>query len=101
MLKLQKYNRKDINKYLSKYFGLNVINKNFKKFNKKNLAKITIFPVSQSPIRSLPPFLINKIIKTYKDKLKIAITKQDKEKALDILSQLVPEWKYNGKNKSI
>ncbi len=35
------------------------------------------------------------------DKLEIAITKQDKEKALDILSQLVPEWKYNGKNKSI
>ena len=89
VLKLQKYNRKDINKYLSKYFGLSVIDKNFKKFNKKNLAKITIFPVSQSPIRSLPPFLINEIIKTYKDKLKIEIVLDNSDISNFIESRLL------------
>ncbi|MDC0192619.1 hypothetical protein OAJ89_04815 [Alphaproteobacteria bacterium] len=89
VLKLQKYNRKDINKYLSKYFGLNVINKNFKKFNKTNLAKITIFPVSKSPIRSLSPFLINKIIKTYKDKLKIEIVLDSSDISHFIKSKLL------------
>ena len=89
VFKLQKYNRKDINKYLSKYFGLNIINKNFKKFNKKNLTKITIFPVSQSPIRSLPPFLINRIIKAYKDKLKIEIVLDNSDISNFIESKLL------------
>ena len=89
VLKLQKYNRKDINKCLSKYFGLNVINKNFNKFNKTNLEKITIFPISQSPIRSLPPFLINKIIKAYKDKLKIEIVLDNSDISNFIESKLL------------
>ncbi len=72
-LKFQKYNRQDINKCLSKFFGLKTLNKNLKKFEKTKLTKITIFPISQSPIRSLPPFLINEIIKTYKDRIKIEI----------------------------
>ncbi len=89
VLKLQKYNRKDINKCLSKYFGLNVINKNFNKFIKTNLEKITIFPISQSPIRSLPPFLINKIIKAYKDKLKIEIVLDNSDISNFIESKLL------------
>ncbi len=72
-LKYQKYNRQNINKCLSKFFGLKVLDKKLKKFEKTDLTKITIFPISQSPIRSLPPFLLNKIIKTYKDRLKIEI----------------------------
>ena len=72
-LKFQKYNRQDINKCLSKFFGLKILNKNLKKFEKTDLTKITIFPISQSPIRSLPPFFINEIIKTFEDKFKIEI----------------------------
>jgi len=78
-LKLQKYNRKNINKCLSEYFGIKIINKIVKKFEKKNLTKISIFPISQSPIRSLPSFLINKIITAYKGKLKIEIILDNSE----------------------
>lgn len=88
-LKLQKYNRKDINKCLSQYFGLGTINKRFKKFEKLNLKKITIFPISQSPIRSLPSFLINEIIKTYKDKLKIEIVLDNSQISNFIESKLL------------
>mgnify|MGYP001424227794 CR=1 FL=1 len=88
-LKFQKYNRQDINKCLSKFFGLKILNKKFKKFKKNDLTKITIFPISQSPIRSLPPFLINEIIKTYKDKLKIEIVLDNSDISNFIESKLL------------
>ena len=88
-LKFQKYNRQDINKCLSKFFGLKILNKNWKKFKKTNLNKITIFPISQSPIRSLPPFLINEIIKTYKGKLKIEIVLDNSDISNFIESKLL------------
>ena len=88
-LKFQKYNRQDINKCLSKFFGLKTLNKNLTKFEKTKLTKITIFPISQSPIRSLPPFLINEIIKTYKDKLKIEIVLDNSDISNFIESKLL------------
>ena len=73
-LLLQKYNRQNIEKLITDFFEVNLYRKKFKKNNEKKIIDtISIFPVSNSPIRTLPIFVINYIIELLIKKYKIEI----------------------------
>ena len=59
-LKLQKYQRTNIEECIINYFNVN----SYRPSNiyiKKNISKISIFPIARSPIRTLSSFLVDKI----------------------------------------
>ena len=59
-LKLQKYQRANIEECIIKYFNVN----SYRPSNiyiKKNISRISIFPIARSPIRTLSSILINNI----------------------------------------
>ena len=60
----QKYERQDIEDVIIKYFNVPRFRK---KLNNKHdqIKKISIFPISQSPLRSMNPELINGLIKKF------------------------------------
>ena len=57
----QKYDRKNIEDLITKYFSVKKFRK-LKPKNIKNIKKITIFPISQSPLRTMTIDLLNHII---------------------------------------
>ncbi len=71
-IKNQKYIRSDIEKAILKKFNCKQY-RNIKPTKLTSIKTITLFPISKSPIRSLPIFLINKIISQYSNKYKIEI----------------------------
>ena len=71
-LKMQKYVRQDIEKIMNKYFSISD-NKFYKNDFKKNIKKITIFPISKSPLRSMSPIILQSIINFYEKKYEIDI----------------------------
>jgi len=73
-LKKQKYVRSNIAEQISKYF--NIPFKNSINFNKKKLSKIktvSLFPISNSPIRTMPINLINELILFLKKRVNVEI----------------------------
>lgn len=71
-LKFQQYIRSDIEKKITKIFYSKKIRK--QKINKKiKIKKITIFPISRSPIRSMSVEMINAIIQNFCKDYKINI----------------------------
>ncbi len=71
-LRMQKYARQDIEKIMNKYFA--ICENKFHKTNfKKNIKKITIFPISRSPLRSMTPKILQSIIDFYENKYEIEI----------------------------
>lgn len=74
-LKYQKYDRSDIEELIINKFNCNKY-RNIQIENKK-IKKITLFPISNSPIRCLPSFIINKIIKSFNKKYQIEIVFDD------------------------
>jgi len=73
-LALQKYDRKNIEKLITNFFKVPIYRKqNFfkRKFNEKKI--ISIFPLSNSPIRSLPLSIIDGIINKFINEYKIEI----------------------------
>ena len=74
-LKNQKYDRADIEKVICNYFKTNIKRKVSKKI--KKIKKLTIFPISTSPIRTMPTNLINAIISEFSKKIKIEIVLDD------------------------
>lgn len=75
--KYQKYVRVDIEGMLTAQFNVPKI-RNPKKNNKLKIESITIFPISQSPIRSMSPNILNKIIQRFGDDFKIFIVFDDR-----------------------
>ena len=71
-LKHQKYIRTDIESVILNYFKVNK-KKICENIFKRKIKKINIFPVSQSPIRSMPPILIDKIIASFKKNFEINV----------------------------
>ena len=71
-LRMQKYVRQDIEKIMNKYFAI-YENQFYKTNFKKNIKKITIFPVSKSPLRSMSPKILQSIINFYEKKYEIDI----------------------------
>ena len=70
----QKYNRKDIEGVITKYFAIpKYRNKKRKAHNITHTKKLTFFPVSTSPIRSMQPKLLNNIIKTFYTKYELEL----------------------------
>ena len=59
-LKNQKYSRQDIEKLLNEYFKIKNYRKKITKSCKK-INKISIFPISQSPLRIISATIINKL----------------------------------------
>ena len=57
----QKYTRLDIEKEIISFFKIKTFREQFYIQNKK-IRKVTIFPISQSPLRSMPIVILNKII---------------------------------------
>jgi len=73
-LKRQKYARSNIAEQISKYF--NIPFKNSIIFNKKKISKIktvSLFPISNSPIRTMPINLINGLILFLKKRVNVEI----------------------------
>ena len=75
-LALQKYNRQNIEKLITNFFNVPIF-RNTKKINNKkrtsNKKIISIFPISKSPIRSLPLYILSGIIKNFEDQFIIEI----------------------------
>tara|TARA_Y100000741_G_C18254349_1_gene558386 strand:- start:1344 stop:2510 length:1167 start_codon:yes stop_codon:yes gene_type:complete len=70
----QKYSREDIEELVTKYFSIEKYRNKIKtKKNIININKLTFFPVSTSPVRSLQPQTLNNIIKFFYNKYKIEV----------------------------
>ena len=73
-LKNQKYNRKNIEKILTSYFKTKIFREIiYIPKLAKNIKTISIFPISSSPIRTLPIYILNNIIKNFINKFNIEI----------------------------
>ncbi|MDB2349344.1 hypothetical protein N9W05_03105 [Alphaproteobacteria bacterium] len=74
-LKYQKYKRSDIAQEICNYFKVPLIDykKEITKVKKNHIKTISIFPISTSPIRSLPLNILEEIIKTFSKIYKIKI----------------------------
>ncbi len=68
----QKYDRKNIEQLVINYFGISKF-RNFKNQTINSIKKITIFPISRSPIRTMPIDLLNYIIIKFIKKINIEI----------------------------
>lgn len=68
--KNQKYDRTDLEKIICEYFRIDILRKK-NTINKKKINKITIFPISKSPIRSMNIELLNGILKNFENKYDI------------------------------
>ena len=73
-LTYQKYNRQDIEKLITEFFKVPFFRKKISTINfscKKGV--ISIFPISDSPIRSLPLYILNTIVEEFINDFKIEI----------------------------
>ena len=71
-LNIQKYDRKDIEKLITKYFNVEKY-RNIKNIKFQKIEKLSFFPISQSPIRTMSSQLINQLIANFKNKYDIEI----------------------------
>ena len=66
----QKYNRQNIEQLITNYFSISKF-RSFKKQNIDSINKISIFPISTSPIRTMTVDLLNHIIIRLNEKVNI------------------------------
>tara|TARA_Y100000590_G_scaffold423304_1_gene529073 strand:+ start:191 stop:1357 length:1167 start_codon:yes stop_codon:yes gene_type:complete len=71
--KFQKYDRKNIEKLIVNHFKTKLYRFEKKNIKIKKIDKITIFPISKSPIRTMPIDLLNYIISSFSKDYKIEI----------------------------
>ena len=71
-LKYQKYTRSDIELEVIKHFKLKKIRQQ-NKINTRKITKITIFPISQSPLRSMSASILNGIISNFSGNILIEV----------------------------
>ena len=86
--KNQKYARSNIEKNIINKFNVKKI-RNYKTKNKKKIKKITIFPISQSPIRSMSLKLLNCLIENFSENYNIDIVFDDSSKISKYLEEYV------------
>ena len=73
-LKKQKIVRSNIAKQISKYFNISYNNSiNFSKKKYSKIRTVSIFPISKSPIRTMPVNLINELIQFLKNRVNVEI----------------------------
>ncbi|MBI04267.1 MAG: hypothetical protein CMI96_00440 [Pelagibacteraceae bacterium] len=95
-LKQQKYLRSDIANEICKYFGVlnhKTILKNKHNYIKK-INKISIFPISTSPLRSMSVNLLNNLIKNLSKKYEIEILLYDKSNISQYIKSRIINDKY-------
>ena len=68
----QKYDRKDIEDLITKYFFVQTFRRKETQ-NEKEIKKISIFPISKSPLRTMTVTLLNDIIDYFYKNIKIEI----------------------------
>ena len=90
-LKTQKYQRADIEKSILEYFNVNI--KRIKKINKKKIKIITIFPISESPIRTMPFNILNEIVFFYSQNYKVKIIFDNKSQISKYIESLLGSFK--------
>jgi len=92
-LKNQKIVRSNIAEQISKYFNVpfkNSININKKKFSK--IRTVSLFPISKSPIRTMPINLINELILFLKNRVNVEIYfNKNSEISLNIENNIIKE----------
>ena len=92
-LKKQKFVRMNIEQLLCNYF--NITKKNIVKvINNSPIKKISIFPVSSSPIRSMPTKVINSLIQFYQNKCIIEIVLDNESKISDYIEERLIKGNY-------
>ncbi len=67
----QKNNRANIEKDVCDFFNIKISKSNKKEVRK--ITKITLFPISSSPIRTMPFYIVNSIIEKLSNKIKIDV----------------------------
>ena len=85
-LVMQKYNRQDIEKLLTDFFSVPK-HRSFKFFKTHDVNKISIFPISQSPIRSMPIDLLNYLISNLSINIKIEIILNSQSEISNIINK--------------
>jgi len=86
--KNQKYTRSNIEKNIIKKFNVSKIRSCKTNLNTK-IKKITIFPISQSPIRSMPLKLLNSLIENFNDNYRMDIVFDNSSKISKYLEEYV------------
>ncbi|SVD00064.1 uncharacterized protein METZ01_LOCUS352918, partial [marine metagenome] len=86
--KNQKYTRSNIEQNIIKKFNVSKIRSYETSLNTK-IKKITIFPISQSPIRSMPLKLLNSLIENFNDNYSIDIIFDNSSKISKYLEECV------------
>jgi len=86
--KNQKYTRSNIEQNIIKKFNVSKIRSDKTTLNTK-IKKITIFPISQSPIRSMPLKLLNSLIENFNDNYSIDIIFDNSSKISKYLEECV------------
>jgi len=86
--KNQKYTRSNIEQNIIKKFNVSKIRSYETNLNTK-IKKITIFPISQSPIRSMPLKLLNSLIENFNDNYSIDIIFDNSSKISKYLEEHV------------
>ena len=76
-LRYQKYDRKNIEHLISTYFSVPKFRKEYLP-KSQEIKKISIFPISKSPLRSMYPDLLNHIIDNFYKKIEIEIILDNK-----------------------
>jgi len=71
--KFKKYNKSNIKENILKYFKISDTQKKLQTIKNKKIKRISVFPISKSPIRIMPVKLINEIIEIFSKKYKIEI----------------------------
>lgn len=94
-LEFQKYNRSNIFFEINKFFNLKRLtnNKSYEPIRSK-VKKISLFPVSSSPIRSMSVELIKKIINKFENKVKIEILLYNKSILSNYIKKNINETNY-------
>ena len=70
----QKYDRQNIESLITNFFQVPIYRKKLiKNQNKKKIRTISIFPISNSPLRTLPIYILNLIISNFIEKYNIEI----------------------------
>ena len=73
-LKKQKYLRSDIVSQVCNYFNVSQTRyNNFKPVKSKKISKISIFPISTSPLRTMPTKVLNELLLFLKNKIDVEI----------------------------
>ena len=96
-LKFQKYVRHDIEEMITDYFKVKKIRKNFFKKNQK-IKKVTIFPISKSPIRSMSVNILQDLVGHFSKIFKVEVVFDSSSNISNFIEKNISTTGYLKKN---